>query len=135
MMLGSGCADLAGPEPGPLVHGSWRYASSISSGATVCTIEGSTLQLQQTGRTFERSLEGGIIRCSTSGLWNSMEIGRDLVLNGLIGPGEISFDIGSPDFHHRGSTTGDEISSSTTMRVEAGGPILLMVGSFQAERM
>ena len=89
----------------------------------------------QAGKSFEGPLLGGTIRCATSGLWISVEIGTDIVLNGLIDRGVISFDIGNSDFHHRGAATGVSIEGTTLMRVDLGTSIMTLTGRFTARRM
>lgn len=125
----AGCSDSTGVN-NVSITGRWSYSvSNLSGGGVVCTIAGETFQLTQLGNTFSGTATGGTLSCNGGA---PSALASDVVANGTVSGNNVTFDIGTSDFHNSGKQSGASITGTTTARLNPGtGPVVL-TGNFTA---
>jgi hypothetical protein len=121
------------------VNGSWNLSiTNMSGGGAVCSTSSPVeITLQQNTTTFSGSYGGGgVLNCTTPQGSFSSAIGSGSVLNGQVSGSEVSFDLGTADFHHIGTVNGSSMAGTATWTFQLGPPSTIgtLTGSWTATR-
>jgi hypothetical protein len=95
------------------------------------------ITLQQNTTTFSGSYGGGgVLNCTAPQGAFSYAIGSGSVLNGQVSGNEVSFDLGTADFHHVGTVNGASMAGTASWTFESGSASTLgtLTGSWTATR-
>jgi hypothetical protein len=105
------------------VNGTWSLSiTDLSGGGGTCsTSEPIEISLQQSTTTFTGTYGGGGV-LSCTGPFGSFfaAMGSGSVLNGEISGNQVSFDLGSSNFHQVGNVTGSSMGGTATWTFESG---------------
>ena len=116
--------DDDGTGPGfASVNGSWSLSiTNMTGGGAQCsTTSPIQLTLQQSTTTFSGTYGGGGILTCTAPIGSfSAAAGSGSVINGQISGNQVSFDIGSENFHHSGTVTGSTMAGTATWTFDEG---------------
>jgi len=125
--------DVVGPSL-PRVTGTWSYSmSNLSGGGISCFESGTTLNLYQHGTTFTGSFSGGVFICGLDAVF----VADGRVINGSItSDSAVSFDMRTDGWHNSGTLSGDSMSGTATVPLDAGPPVgrVTLTGTFAAVR-
>lgn len=125
--------DVVGPSH-PYVTGTWSYSmSNLSGGGISCFESGTTLTLYQSGTTFSGTFSGGVFICDL----NEVFVADGRVINGSVtSDSAVSFDMRTSDWHNSGTVSGNSMSGTATVPLDAGPPVgrVTLTGSFAAVR-
>jgi hypothetical protein len=138
-VLGCG-GDDDGTGPGfASVNGSWSLSiTNMTGGGAQCsTTSPIQLTLQQSTTTFTGSYGGGgVLSCTAPFGSFSAATGSGSVINGQITGNQVSFDIGSANFHHAGTVTGSTMAGTATWTFDEGsaGTLGALTGSWTATK-
>jgi hypothetical protein len=121
------------------VNGSWSLSITNMTGAGAQCSTGSPIQinLQQSTTTFNGTYGGGgLLTCTAPFGSFSAATGSGSVLNGQISGSQISFDLGSADFHQVGTVSGSSMTGTATWTFQSGsaGTLGMLTGSWTATR-
>jgi hypothetical protein len=121
------------------VNGSWSLSiANMSGGGAGCSTSSPIqISLQQSTTTFTGSYGGGgVLTCTAPFGSFSAATGSGSVLNGQISGNEVSFDLGSANFHQVGTVTGSSMAGTATWAFESGSASTLgtLTGSWTATR-
>lgn len=107
------------------VTGTWSASlSSLSGSGVSCSSTLPTqLTLNQTGTSFSGSYEGGELFCSGPGGTGPLPVGSGSVINDTLNGRNLSFDLGTPDFHFTGTVTGTSMAGTAHWTMDFGIPI------------
>jgi hypothetical protein len=133
------CGGDNGTGPGPAnVGGSWSasVANLAGDGATCSTVTPIQVTLSQTQSTVTGSYTGGILTCTTPGKSFSTTLSSGAVSNGELNGNNITFDLGSPDFHHTGTVEGTLMSGRAEWTYTFSTPtrVVTMEGTWTATK-
>lgn len=126
-----------GVTPHTNVSGTWTYsASNLSGGGLVCQIEGTRLELEQTGRSFVGIYTGGTLTCVEPVGGRVVPFGAGVVTAGEVEGNSVTFDFDTSDIRHSGEVDGRTMSGALVMRMDVGDPIgvVTLTGNFSAVR-
>jgi hypothetical protein len=127
-----------GPTGSLNVGGTWSASISNLSGegASCSTSSPIRVTLRQTGSTFTGSYSGGVLTCLTATESFSSAVPSGNVANGQVAGTKVTFDLGSPDFHHDGSLNGTSMSGTATWTYDFGFPLeqVALTGGWSAVR-
>jgi hypothetical protein len=130
--------DGTGPTGSLNVDGTWSASvSNLSGGGASChTSTPVQVTIRQTGSTFTGSYSGGILTCLTPTESFSSALGSGNVTNGQLAGTTVTFDLGSPDFHHSGTVNGTSMSGTAAWNYDFGPPLddVMLAGSWSATR-
>lgn len=121
------------------VNGSWSLSiTNMTGGGAQCST-GSPIQinLQQSNTTFTGSYGGGgLLTCTAPFGSFSSATGSGSVLNGQLSGSQISFDLGSANFHQVGTVNGSSMSGTATWTFQSGnaGTLGTLTGSWTATK-
>ena len=114
---------------------SWRLSiRDLRGQGTVCTSSRPiqiTLQQGATTLSGYSAAGGGVLTCTAPYRSFSSGIASGPVLNGRISGTEVSFDLGSPDFHYGGTMSGSSMAGTATWTFQSFGTL---TGSWTATR-
>jgi hypothetical protein len=121
------------------VNGSWNVSitNMTGSGAQCSTSSPIQINLLQSTTTFSGSYGGGGVLTCTSPVGSfSAATGSGSVLNGEISGSQISFDLGSADFHHEGTVSGSSMTGTATWTFQSGsaGALGVLTGTWTATK-
>lgn len=136
LVLAAACGGDSSTAVNTNVTGTWAYTvSNVSTTGVSCSLSNVRLTLTQTGSTFTGSASaGGVLTCSGFTGSSTTQLGGDVVANGTISGSNISFDIGTSDFHNAGTINGNSINGTVTLHINTGTQSLTATGSFTAVR-
>lgn len=138
-LLLSACGGDDGPTAvadGELT-GRWSYSANDLTGSGLsCDMSGVTATLNQTGATFTGTAQGGTVTCRMGSQSQQQALGTSNILNGQIAGSSVSFDIGTPDFHHTGTLDGSSMSGSVSFGFDFGAPfgVISLTGRWSAAK-
>ena len=134
------CGGDDGTGPGfASVDGSWSLSiTNMTGGGAQCsTTSPIQLTLQQSTTTFTGTYGGGGVLTCTAPLGSfSAATGSGSVINGQVSGHQVSFDIGSENFHHAGTVTGSTMTGTATWSFDEGsaGTLGELTGSWTATK-
>jgi hypothetical protein len=135
-VLACGGDDGTGPADAN-VSGTWNTVSDLTGGGSSCSSTvPTTLSLTQSGGGFAGLFSGGEVACTGPNGAFSFAVGSGDIINGELDGSSISFDLDSPDFHHRGTVSGSSMSGTATWNFFFGpetDPVVL-TGTWEAVR-
>ncbi len=121
------------------VHGNWTLSiTNLSGGGAVCNTSSPVqMTFQQNTTTFSGSYGGGgVLNCTAPQGAFSAAVGSGSVLNGAIDGNEVTFDLGTADFHHVGTVNGSSMTGTASWTFVLG-PVSaagMLTGSWTATR-
>jgi hypothetical protein len=115
-----------GTDPGSFanVNGSWSLSiTNMTGGGGSCSTSSPIqLTLNQSTTTFTGTYGGGgVLSCTAPFGSFSAATGSGSVVNGQVDGSEVSFDLGTANFHHSGTASGSSMSGTATWTFESGG--------------
>jgi hypothetical protein len=133
------CGGNDGTGPGSTtISGTWSASLANLSGSGVdCSSTSPTqLTLNQTGATFSGSYSGGELFCTAPGSTGPVSVGTGSIVNGTVSGTSLSFDLGTPDFHHEGVVSGTSMSGTAQWTLDFGIPAgeVTLDGTWQAAK-
>jgi hypothetical protein len=120
------CGGDNGTGPGSTdVTGTWSasLSSMNGSGASCSSTVPTQLTLNQAGTTLSGSYDGGELFCTAPGGTGPVPVGSGSVVNGTLSGRNLSFDLGTPDFHFSGAVTGTSMAGTAQWTMDFGIPI------------
>lgn len=128
-----------GPTTFPNVHGNWSLSiTNLTGGGGTCsTTSPAQITFQQNTTTLSGSYGGGgVLTCTGPNGSFSFAIGSGSVLNGQISGNQISYDLGTADFHQVGTVNGSSMAGTATwtFRSGSGSTLGTLTGSWAATR-
>lgn len=133
------CGGDDGSGPGSAsVEGSWSASVSnmTGGGATCSTTSPIQATLRQTGSTFTGSYSSGVLTCTTPTESFSASTGSGPVINGQVSGENVTFDLGTPAFHHTGILEGTAMSGTAEWLYDFGNPlgVVTLSGNWSATK-
>ena len=117
---------------------SWSFSiTNMRGGGAVCSTSSPIqITLQQGTTTLSGYAGGGVLTCTAPHGSFSTAISLGPVFNGQISGTEVSFDLGSADFHQVGTVNGSSMAGTATWTFESGSASTLgtLTGSWTATR-
>jgi hypothetical protein len=132
------CGDN-GPEPVPAnVAGTWSASvSDLTGGGVRCsTTTPIQVTFSQSQSTVTGSYSGGILTCTTPTQSFSTTLSSGSISSGELDGANITFDLGSSDFHHIGTVDGTSMSGAAQWTYTFGQPTgeVTMEGTWTATK-
>jgi len=121
------------------VHGSWSLSiTNMTGGGAECSTSNPIqITLQQSTTTFAGTYGGGgVLSCTAPFGSFFAATGSGSVLNGQVSGNEVSFDLGSANFHQVGTVNGSSMAGTATWSFESGSASTLgeLTGSWTATK-
>jgi hypothetical protein len=126
-ILACGSDHAAGPAAN--LTGSWSGTETISGSGLSCSIS-LTMQLTQTGATFNGTYSNGSVNCngqSQTGITGT-------IINGTLSGTVVTFDVDDPGAHHTGSVSGNTMNGNAHWTIPSGSGSVTLAGTWSATR-
>jgi hypothetical protein len=138
-VLACGDDDGSGPSTPVEITGSWSTTlSNLSGDGVLCNSTTPTLlTLTQTETALTGSYSGGSLTCSGPGGTATLPVNTGSVINGQVTGNQVSFDLGTQDFHHEGTVSGTtSMSGDATWTIDFGPSVgsVTLTGTWAATR-
>ncbi|HET7251688.1 MAG TPA: hypothetical protein VFI79_17725 [Gemmatimonadales bacterium] len=130
MMLGIlACGSDKAAGPAADLTGSWSGTETLSGSGLSCAIS-LTMQLTQTGATFNGTYSNGSVTCngqSQTGITGT-------IINGTVSGSKVTFDVDDPGAHQTGTVAGNTMNGNAHWTISTSSGSVSLAGTWSATR-